>query len=177
MNRRRLVVSALLGAVVLPTVAFAAVDFVYDEPQTGYYSIHPMSFAPDGADLSGGYFNSWRTGKLSPDSNQQQCLNTGVNLPDGAKIQEVQVWFSSNGAHDLYTTLTRTALATGQGRTIGGGSFTDSSGNRVTRTRAVDTALAQIDNAKYQYGFGVCIQSQTVFQGARIKYTYTRAGD
>jgi hypothetical protein len=175
-TRRRTAIAALL-ATAIPVAAWAAADFTYDTPQTGYYSIHPMSFAPDGGTGSGGFFNRWKAGVLEPDQNVQQCLNAGVNLPDGAVVKEVQVWFSSNGVHELYTTLMRTELGTGSGRSIGGGVFRDSSGNRVTRTSTVGDAVATIDNAKYQYGFGVCIQGTTTFQGARIKYTYRSAGD
>jgi hypothetical protein len=173
-NRRAWIAASFVA---VPAIAWSAADFVYDTPQTGYYSIHPMSFAPDGAEGSGGYFNRWDRGRLLPDRATQQCLNTGVNLPDGAIVKEVQLWFSSNGNYPLYTALVRTALATGQGGSIAGGESTDASNTRVSRTRTVDAAVATIDNAKYQYGFGVCIQGNTTFQGARIKYTYTRAGD
>ena len=176
MIRRRTV--AVLLATAVPVVAWSAADFVYDDPQTGYYSIHPMSFAPDGGEPAGGYFTSWNRGRLIPDSSTQQCMNAGVNLPDDAVVQEVQVWFSANSTSvPLYATLVRTELDSGRGTRLVEDDFTDGSGNRVSRTRSVDDAVARINNAQYQYGFGVCVRGQTIFNGARIKYTYRKAGD
>jgi hypothetical protein len=35
----------------------------------------------------------------------------------------------------------------------------------------------KVNNARYAYGFGVCVGSDTAFNGARFTYTYTHAGD
>src|SRR3954467_7184372 len=90
--------SGLLGALSLSSIAQAVTDtiFKYTNPKNGYYSIHPMAMAPDGTFTAGAYINSYNSGTVTGSG----CFGTGVNLPQGATMTGLTVWFRSNSGSD-----------------------------------------------------------------------------
>ena len=107
------------------------------------------------------------------------CYQTGVNLPQGAKITALRVWYSSDNANSLSFVLVRNQLTTGAGEALVQEFSTDSSSNRVAESFTVSGASATVNNNAYMYGFRVCFNAATgeLFNGARLTYTYTTAGD
>ncbi len=55
--------------------------------------------------------------------------------------------------------------------------ITDDTDTRTKDTRTVPSNLRDVQNRTYSYGYGTCIGDGTTFEGARITYTYTSAGD
>jgi hypothetical protein len=105
-------------------------------------------------------------------------FNTGVNLPHGATMTRLSVWYTSGGNSNPLVQLLRHALANGSFNLIVSGSIVDDSGARKQKNFAIaDTPVAKANNAQYAYGLGVCLGSDTKFHGARLTYTYTHAGD
>jgi hypothetical protein len=132
-----------------------------------------MAMAPDGDSSANDYFIDCRlsTGNI-------RCFNTGVNLPHGATMTRLSVWYSSGGNSNPLVQLLRHTLADGSFNLIVSGSIVDVSGTRKQKNFAIaDTPVAKANNAQYAYGLGVCLGSDTKFHGARLTYTYTHAGD
>ena len=62
--------------------------FRYSAPKTGYYSIHPAAMAPQKSTLN--YEINYSDGALYI-STINSCHQTGLNLPQGAKITSLRV--------------------------------------------------------------------------------------
>jgi hypothetical protein len=152
--------------------------FRYSRPQTGSYSIHPASLSPQHLDQPLNFFIG---DELV--TNNIRCFQTGVNLPDGATLTNLQVWYKAStttqfGPMDFR--LFRTALGSGAGRLIGFKKAVIISGDRATESIALSGADAIVHNRQFMYGFSVCmyvVNPDAAFGGARLTYTYTTAGD
>ena len=171
----------LVGAVVtvvLTGTAMAVTDtqFVYSTTQTGNLTIHPMDLAPANHAAADDYSVSWAPAKLSR-SSASQCFNTGVNLPQQAKITRIRTTYSSGASSDLSVYLVRSELDTDTPSYLVGQLVPNNSGARTTVAHTPPSTLNVVDNSRYAYGYGVCLGATTIFEGARITYQYTRAGD
>jgi len=162
--------AAVLGASALPAAAITDTKFTYSTEQTGFLTISPMDFAPDGStSASKPWFSAWFGMSLTGDG----CFQTGVNLPQGAKITEIRVWYKKKISFQFLST----KLVDGATTTIVSKS---APGDGTTERRSVGAAPASetiIDNRSRMYGLGICLAPEEVFQGARIIYKYTSAGD
>jgi hypothetical protein len=139
--------------------------FRYSTPRVGYFSVSAMAFAPDDNISAGNFAVNYPTGQLSGGG----CFNAGVHLPQGAKMTGLSVWFSSTSASAMLL----------RHRLINGVSDEIVSKTGITRAGTFDIsdpALEVIDNIRYGYGFAAC-PGNGVFLGARIRYTYSAAGD
>jgi hypothetical protein len=175
-----LVVGVAAGAVVAGGAAFAITSnaFTYSSVKTGYVALSPLAFAPQnvGSTAPNDYSNDWTTGGLnSPDGSR--CFNAGVNLPNGAKIKSLRVYYSTTNVADLHGTLFRRNPATGGGTQLAQVLGVDESGERATGADSVPTTKQAVRNDTFQYGVGVCATIDAIFYGARITYTYRNAGD
>lgn len=165
-------------AVVLTGTAMAVTDtqFVYSTPQTGNLTIHPMDLAPANHSAASAYSVSWAPARLSR-SSASQCFNTGVHLPQQAKITRIRTTYSSGASSDLSVYLVRTELDTNTPGYLVGQIVPDNTGARVTVSHTPPSTLNVVDNSRFAYGFGVCLGETTLFEGARIVYQFTKAGD
>jgi hypothetical protein len=169
---------SLLALALIGGTAQAITDtiFKYSAPKTGYFTIDSMAMGPDG-DVAANDFNiSWGVG-LTTSSNS--CFNTGVNLPTGATITAFVVFYKSAAASDLDVSVFRKKLSDGTLNTIAGQAIADDSDTRVSASVLLSSTPVNlvIDNVHYSYGFGVCLGAGDVFHAARVRYTYTNAGD
>jgi hypothetical protein len=106
------------------------------------------------------------------------CFNTGVNLPNGATMTRLSVWYTSGASSNPFVQLVRHTLADGTSNVSAFQTIIDDSGTRKQRNLTIaNNSLAKVKSGPYTYGFGVCLGSDTVFHGARITYTYNHAGD
>jgi len=162
--------AAVLLASVLPAAAITDSKFQYSTDQQGFYSISPMDMAPDGSTTAANpWFSSWGGAALTGNG----CFQTGVNLPTGAKIVEVRVWYTKSASVQFL----QTKLADGSSSYVVSESYGDGTGTtRASGTTTVAPAVT-VDNRNLLYGFGVCLDTGEVFQGARIYYKYNTAGD
>ena len=172
-----LVAVGVVATLVLSGTAIAVTDatFTYSTTQTGYLTIHPMDLAPGGSSHADGYTTDPSGGILATSTGG--CFNTGVNVPQLAKVTTVLAYYVglSNSPTGVY--LVREKLVDGDGETIAGQSLTDTGGVRKSLTITVPVDRRTVRNNVYSYGFGICLDAGEAFHGARITYTYTTAGD
>lgn len=133
--------------------------------EAAFKTIHPMAFSPDGAFSAkvGDFGQDWTTGTLTGDG----CYNAGVDLPDGARINQLKIYFKSTDDDNVIISFYATNIVTGKSKTIVSESIQDDAG--VRKARKFDTDHI-VDMRKYMYGIGVCPYFNGAFYGARIKY-------
>jgi hypothetical protein len=169
-------VGALLGALSFSSSAQAVTDtaFRYTAEKTGTFSIHHMAMIPADKDSANNYTVTWGSGLKAMAGS---CFNTAVNLPNGAKISTVQVFFSSGADANVETYLFRHQLNDGTGDSIAQKIFFDDSGVRKAGLVSIKATTEVVNNLQYAYGFGICLGNADTFYGARIQYKYMNAGD
>ncbi len=150
--------------------------FKYSTAHTGYLTLHPMAFAPDGPNSADSYFIDWDAGSLQ-NSGNRACFSTGVNLPQAAAVTAVAGWFWTNTANNPGTKLflLRNSVQGGISDKLVNGTIGNTGGRKgLNFTVSQDN---KINNQTYLYALGVCLDQGHSFYGARITYTYTSAGD
>jgi hypothetical protein len=170
----RIALAAAAGTAALIGTAQAITDtaFNYSTAKVGYHGINPDALRPE---FSGTEYAS-RAEQLSYSSGGS-CFSTGLNLPHGAKMQTLVFWYSSGNGKVPTVQIARQQSSTGQmsGALVVGN---DNSGTRKQASGTVPPSVAVIDNALYTYALVWCAAStDNIFYGARIRYTYTNAGD
>jgi hypothetical protein len=175
---RRAAIAAAGGLVVALSfggVAQAITDtvFKYTNPRTAYYSIGHLALNPLGTAFAGHYARDY-TGGLVNNGAGAACLGTGVNLPQGAALTLLRVWYKSGAGGNPSFTFVVEQLSTGQA-TI----YTRSAVSDTGAPAAADIPIGalQIDNVHNAYALAVCINPSDVFLSARITYTAANAGD
>jgi len=176
-NPRRAALAAV-GGIVLSLFGGASQSAVL---KTGYYTIDAMAMAPAGASFETDYSIVWTDGirNAAPD---KTCFNTAVNLPNGATVTKVSVWYTAAAvAGSLnFGGLVRHAVADGNTHYLAEADLGPTANKRVAaalklypQPALVPTTL-KIDNARFSYAFAVCLvgQSKAAFHAARIIYTY-----
>jgi hypothetical protein len=167
-----IVAAAILGAAQAATEAV----YRYSSPKTGHFGIDNTDLSPDGSN-SLAYFNEWDIA-ISPDEGKRACFNAGIHLPQGAIITQLRVFYEgAAGADKPFVTIQRKPYATGINDTVAEEDLPESSTRAGVDIR-LDPSLTTINNARFSYGFGVCLKSEKdKFYAARIRYTYQNAGD
>jgi hypothetical protein len=174
-----LVVGSLAAALLVGDAAHAITEtaFRYSNPRTGYLGIPPAAFAPSG-DPTGAYITYNDGSLLQVSSNNGTCVWAPVNLPQGATMTKLAIWYAkTSGTADLK--LVAMPYANGGYSELADLSLADTSFVRVGRARSITGTLARVDNAHNEYWLYFCAQnsSSTYFTGIRLTYTYNNAGD
>jgi hypothetical protein len=177
----RIAVAAVVATTVIIGTAQAITDtvFQYSPPKTGYFGLSPMAFAPADSTTANSYNN------VAPNSvtaGAGGCFSAAVNLPQGAAINQFVAWFSAIGSQVNEYRIYRTRVTDGAADTIAFINATGLGGGTGTRTQTgvnvANTPTAMVNNALYLYGASICVgNGNTSFHGARIRYTFTNAGD
>jgi hypothetical protein len=160
---------ALTGA----AYAISSAAFRYTKPKTGYLTIPAAAFTPqnpsDAYDNFGFHLNVDGT----------VCFVAPVNLPQNARLARLAMWYSKNDAVQVELVLWRISLpppAGGSPTRIATLSPVNTGGAR--KAAAVNiTSLRIVNNARFTYFISQCLSDTESFTGARIRYTYTTAGD
>ena len=184
--KSRIAAGLAVGAIVglfLSGVAQAITDsvFRYAEPQTGWYTIHPASLAPQHLNQPFDYHIGHENGELSVSN--IRCFQTGVNVPHGATLTSLRVWYKASATSQVGPMdfrLFRTPVGSGEGGLIGFKKAVKISGERASENIKLSGAGAKVNNERFMYGFAVCmyvVRPDAAFAGARLTYTYTTAGD
>lgn len=173
-----LVAGILIGLLLIGSaVAVTSSSFKYSQTQTGYLRLSPMDFAPDSLlGATSDYFNSWSGGRLSNDDTSR-CFNTGVNLPQGAKLKKVTYYYQSDATSDFFGEVVRSDPVADTTQVFAVVSPIDDTDVAASVTANVPTNRKTVNNQRYAYAVGVCPNLGTDFRGVRIQYTYTTAGD
>jgi hypothetical protein len=167
-----------VAALLLSGAAQAITDtvFKYSTPKNGNFTIDRMAMTP--ADENAAANFSIETGNgQGLRATGPQCFNAAVNLPQGATIVRMTVWYSSVAEGDPDFFVLRQRLTDGQTDTVITSTGADDSGQRKTLNADANATFATVDNVRYSYGFGACLAQLDKFYAARILYTYTNAGD
>jgi hypothetical protein len=176
MTRGHLIAAtALLATVFLGGTAEAITDtvFKYSTVQTGYLTIPVSAFVPESsADQFGQNGVS-----IQPVTTGLLCMDAPVNLPEGAKVTTIGVWYATNGG-DMQVQMFRQNLATGTNVTLARRVLADTAGSRAQANLAVTGTGQIIKNEAFSYDLNFCTQGATAnkFYSARIRYTYSTAG-
>lgn len=164
-------------ASVVSGVAFAVTspDFTYSAAQTGYLTLGPMAMTPDDSNSADDYLINPL--HLYNDSTTGACFVTGVNLPKGAILRNLTVYFTSDNIGDLQVSFFRTRLANKAFVALINKQPVENTSSYVRVSYPFPPALSTIDNAAFAYSLRVCLADGTTYSGARIQYTYRTAGD
>jgi hypothetical protein len=139
----------------------------------GYVGLSPLDFAPQSSDEAAeGYWTFWTRVGIS--FNAQQCFQTGLTVPGGAKLQRVVLWFEGNGSSSSPSfagAVFRSDPANGTSRRIAGGSAPGTRDGITRLVIEVGQDWRTIRNDKWLYGVGFCAEDGYYFLGARAIYT------
>jgi hypothetical protein len=169
-----IVLSGILIGFTVSGVAYAisAAGFRYSAPKTGYLMLPAAAFVP----FSDGTIYSNIGDEL--DTTGEQCFSAAVNLPNGAKMAQLAMWYSKSDAAPENLWLFRVSPSDSSTWTLATLTAVNTSGaTKSAAANITDASLQTVNNARYAYFIGQCISDQEVFASARIKYTYTSAGD
>jgi hypothetical protein len=175
-----LAVGLLAGATLAGGAAIAVTSnaFTYSSLKTGYLALSPMGFAPDsvGSLSPNDYENIWGAAGLTS-ADGSRCFNTGVTLPNNARIKSIRFFYTSDASSDFSGSFIRVNAATGTSTSLAQVNPANDSNTRTAVTAAVPSTKQVVKNGTFQYGVGTCPVDGTRFHGARITYTYRTAGD
>jgi hypothetical protein len=138
----------------------------------GFISIHPHGFR-------GRYHNNeWvytaSSEMYNPSTTTALNMVAGVDLPDGAVVNKLVLYYYDNSASDLYAALYRAPLSGGTNQLM---AMIDSSGTPLySHTEVTTIYYDTIDNMSYSYyvtmNFPVSTSANLRFTGFRIDYGY-----
>jgi hypothetical protein len=141
--------------------------------KTGYFTIHPLAVAAEheGALATRSYDRGELTGT--------GCYSAGVNLPDGAIVQRLVVYYEASAplTASVYFERTDWQILRGPNMHIGHwdvvpAGFLPVRSGQYSLAANVDART--IDNVNHRYGFRYCgVKDVSTFGGARIQYSYT----
>jgi hypothetical protein len=156
-------------------LATTSSNFTYTATQTAYLTIGPMSMTP-GDSFSANEYTFSPTG-INTTSTGGACFVAGVNLPQGAVLRNLTVFFNSDNKGDLQVNFFRRRLSDFSFNALISKQPVENSGAYTVITYAFPTGSNIINNAGYAYSLRVCFSVGTSYSGARIQYNYKTAGD
>jgi hypothetical protein len=135
-----------------------------------YYSLAASAFAPDGLhNTSLDYFNQWRPPTLF-NNDSVRCFNTGLDLPNGALLKSVTVYYHQSVSNRLFFQVIQDSLATDAATVLT--SFRSATAPVAGYTRTVVNFPANTKvNTKNAYSSGVCPVGDATFSGLTIAYS------
>jgi hypothetical protein len=152
--------------------AISAAGFRYSTPQTGYVTIAGGAFTP--LDQNVAFFK----GGDELVSSTGSCFFAPVNLPQGAKLTELAMWYAKNDASAKSLLVARMSLSTRSTTTISSvGASNTGGGFQSTAAAVTATSVQTVNNKAYAYFLQTCLSNTEEFVSARLTYTYTKAGD
>jgi hypothetical protein len=157
---------ALSGA----AYAISSATFRYSTPQTGFLMIPAAAFVPETETVvyhSGTELTTTGFG----------CFYAPVNLPHGAKMTSIAMWYRKNDAVQSGGQFLRKPVI---GFPIIIANLVSANTNGEEKSFAVsitDPSFQLVNNVRYTYSIFRCLSDAESFVGARITYSYTTAGD
>jgi hypothetical protein len=149
--------------------------FRYATPQRGFLQLDPAGFIPMTNEGPGSYRIFYVYNAFIQTAVDGACFSKSVELPDGAKISAVNVWFETRARVSLY----RHEPAAGGSTVMADETFHSAQTRVRPGTMSVSNpALRTVDTRNYSYALIVCLpHTDDYFFGARVNYTYANAGD
>ncbi len=152
--------------------------FRYSTVKTGHLVLLPAAFLPSNTKdrVSNG-------GAIRPITAGQHCWSAPVNLPHGAKMTALALWYQLEAGDTAFVQFIRQKLSDGTQVIIGSEGLPVTNGvHRPANLPITDASLQTVSNAAYGYFVNVCFSENgagtaSVFRGARITYHCADAGD
>jgi hypothetical protein len=166
--------AGVLIGLVLSGAANAIVEttFRYSTPQTGYLMIPAAAFAPQSN------VDAYSNNGILLDVTGAPCFAAPLNLPQSARITQLATWYQKNDAGSASAQIVRVTPSAPSAQNIATLVLPASAGAiHVAAIGVTDPSLQTVNNARYGYFVLQCLTDQEQLVSARIKYTYTRAGD
>ena len=150
--------------------------FKYSTPKNGYLQI------PNGAFQVGKSSTPYVSGNLAlrADANVETCFQAPVNLPAGAKMMALAIFYrKSNGTGFFVHMLRKKMSDISVAFVVPTQQLADTAlAYKSANFQIADATLQTVDNQHYFYVVQVCMDEKTnLFHGVRIAYTYTNPGD
>jgi hypothetical protein len=185
-NAAAFAAGGFVAALFLAGAAHAITDtiFKYSTPKAGSYGLSPLGFIPGDNTIADGYAFVIAGGFQSLqlfNGHTFGCFETGVNLPQGATISGLTMWYSTDTNVGVGTSLVRAKLSDGTDDVLATINSINTNQLRKSQTTTVsNSAIATVNNNQYVYTVSVCLSSPNLLSryfAGRISYTYTTAGD
>jgi hypothetical protein len=169
---------AVLVALALSGSAKAITDtvFKYSTPKTGFLAIPAAAFSPY-TDTDEYYNNG---DYLYPTTGGGACFKAPVNLPAGAKMTALAMWYLKGDTDTFTISFVREKLSDSTLINIVYEVPVSTGGVRKSANYDItDASLQTVDSQRYIYLIEVCLGNSTAptLYAVRIAYTYTNAGD
>ena len=168
-------VSATIAAgLVLSGVAYAisSTAFTYSTPKTGYLMIPAAAFTPESDTVT---FTN--TGGTLRSADGVACFNAPVNLPHAASITGLAMWYRKNDDNLALLRIIRAEPSKNIEMIAAQLDPANSGGNYTSTSVEVDPSEPNVSNVRHMYFLVNCLSASETFLSARIKYTYSSAGD
>jgi hypothetical protein len=167
----------LVTAIFVGGAAQAITDtvFHYSTPKRGYLQLDPAGFTPLTDEGTGAYRIFYVYDAFIQTTVAGMCFGKSIELPQGAKLTALGVWYQKGVRISLY----RHYAAAGAASSTPIADRTFASAQADVRAGTVPiTGPTTINNQNYSYAAIVCLpQTDNLFFGGRVSYTYTSAGD
>jgi hypothetical protein len=170
-------IGSLAAILSTPAVAITSGSFTYSSPQTGFLSIHPADLSPVDSRSANDYAINFFSGSLTSSLSSNACFSRGVHLPQQAQLKRLVTYYRSGARSDVAGYLVRNNLATDGSVVLVSQGPIDDSGSRKSISTAVSTSVSVVRNDLFSYAFAICLGAGDSFEGSRIEYTFTSAGD
>jgi hypothetical protein len=159
---------ALTGA----AYAITSAAFRYPRPKTGYLMIPAPAFVVGSRSIDYG------RNAVMIDVIGSGCFVAPVNLPQGAKMTQLAMWYTKNDAAPANLYFFRASPAQGTSKEIAHLDTANTGGAVKLAAKLIRApSLQTVNNVHFTYSLAVCLSDAEVFRTARIRYTYTSAGD
>jgi hypothetical protein len=149
--------------------------FKYSTPKTGYLTLMPAAFTPRSLDFN----YSLSNGYLRATTANITCFAAPVNLPQYAKMTSITMFYTLTSPDAMTLSLEYHVLAGGAGTVVSDSPPATGGYPKWVNIPITNASLQTVDNAHNGYYFDLCMQTthNSNFNGARMNYTYTNAGD
>jgi hypothetical protein len=131
-----------------------------------------FAFSPQGSDTAANFYVKNATGALT--TSADGCFTAGVQLPNGATVTKVTVWYKKNSANSARFALRWRQFSNGRSEALVDEFLPGSAGLPRTSVTFDVPAASGAATPAYSYGALVCLGTNDLFWGARIHYTDAR---
>ena len=150
------------------TLAASEHDVTKHPAATVAYSIAPAEMSPGSSEYKYDVDTSLTLNRQSSTSDYA-CFTAGVHLPQGAKIKQLIVSYSSDIYADPLVILNRVDLVE-NGDSLVHSQIADNDNTLRVVAYTVPRKISSVDNMRYHYRFRLCVGYGDVFFGARVVY-------
>lgn len=171
--RRRAILAGAALAAMATTSAFAITDFTYPALKPGVLTIHHGSFAP----LNDESAQDFSVNNAGSSLRGNGCYSRGLQLPIGAKFKALRTRALSNTTEGVRILIhAQQVFSHSEVFILDVKAGANAPGSTVNNLFLIPASVPAAD-ANTAYSLTVCLMPGQTFNGARLEYTATNAGD